>query len=301
MGRVIVIGNCTIDLFFHVPRFPLEGETLLAARLVQDLGGKGANQAVVAARSGVPTVLVAPLGDDSDGIAARARLAAEPVDLAHLVTVAGPTDRSIVYVRKDGANCIVSSHEAARALDPRHVAPVLDGAGRCDVILLQGNLDRDLTAGCLAAAHRNGALAMLNPAPIHFAFDAMLSDVGLLVVNEIEALQLLNGGADDAVAAAVALRRRCAGPVVLTLGGYGAVLVDDAGTEHLPAVPAEVVDTTGAGDAVCGTLAAALARGLTVRDALTRALGAAAITVSRPGTQASFPTADEMRRLLEET
>lgn len=253
----------------------------------------------MAARSGVPTLLVAPLGDDPDGTAARARLEAEPLDADHLVTVAAATDKSITYVREDGANWIVSSHDAARALEARHIAAFLDGVGKGDAVLLQGNLEAPLIAHGLASAHRRGALAMLNPPSIHYSFAAMLGDVGLLVVNEVEAVELA-GGTGDAMAAQ-SLRRHCAGPAVLTLGGAGAVLIEDDVPAPLPAAATEVVDTTGAGDAVCGTLAAASASGMALCPALIGAMRAAALAVSRPGSQASFPSIGEMRSVMEAT
>jgi ribokinase len=173
--RVVVIGNCTVDLSFAVPRFPRAGETLLADEKLVDLGGKGANQAVVSARFGAGTLLAAPLGRDAEGEWALARLEAEGFTCESLLRGDFSTDQSIIYVRPGGENCIVSSHQAAAAVTPDWAASILTRyAGPDDILLMQGNLALDTTLEALKAARRSKVKTLLNPAPIHYSYERLL-------------------------------------------------------------------------------------------------------------------------------
>lgn len=292
---VLVIGNCTVDLVFRLDRFPGPGETLLARERLMDLGGKGANQAVVSGRLGARTRLVAPLGRDPDGQFARDRLSADAIDLSGLLTVGAPTDQSVIYVRDDGENCIVSSHAAAASLSPEQATAALDGSGPGDLLLVQGNLGFETTRAALEAARRRGVGTMVNPAPIQWDFAPLWPVTDILVLNRVE-LEALAGTADP-VRGGAALREAGVGTVIVTLGGDGAVLLDGEGVVHRPAQRVEVVDTAGAGDTFCGALAAAIQRGAGLRASLDLAMRAAALTVGRPGTGAAFPRPDEVPAL----
>jgi ribokinase len=292
---VLVVGNCTVDLIFRLARFPGPGETLLARDRLMDLGGKGANQAVVSGRFGADTRLVAPLGRDPDGRFARSRLEAEAVDLSGLLEVDAPTDQSVIYVRDDGENCIVSSHAAAASVSPEQAVAALAGSGPGDLLLVQGNLGFETTRAVLEAARRFGMGTMVNPAPIHWNFTPLWPVTDTLVLNRVELAAL--AGTADPVAGSVALRTAGVGTVVVTLGGDGAVLVDGEGAVHRPAHAVAAVDTAGAGDTFCGALAAAVQRGGRPRAALDLAMRAAALTVGRPGTGASFPLPAEAAAL----
>ncbi|GEO36401.1 ribokinase [Skermanella aerolata] len=295
---VFVFGNCTVDVFFKVDRFPIEGETLLASSRYVDLGGKGANQAVVAGRCGSRCVLVAPLGGDPEGALARSRLDLEPLDTGRLISVPAPTDQSIIYIRPDGANCIVSSHDAAASLTPSHCAAALAEAVPGDIVLLQGNLSLETTRHCLAEARECGATTLLNPAPVAFPCGDLWPLVDLAILNEVEAAEL--GGDADPARAAAALRAAGAREVIVTLGSRGATFAGPEGAHYVPAPVVEVVDTAGAGDVFCGVVAGCLDRGLLPADALARAVSAASLAVTRSGTQSSFPDAGTLSRLLSE-
>lgn len=289
-----VVGNAAIDTIFRVDRFPFPGETIVAQSMAEDIGGKGANQAVVAARAGIPVRLVAAVGDDAAAADLRAQLAAEGVIGDGLRTIAGPTDRSLITVNGAGENTIVSLIGAAQAFDPP-AAGALDGLAAGDMVLCQGNLRPEVTVACLERARRAGATTALNPSPVFpsAGFDWRLAD--LVVVNRIEAQQL--GGADDPGEAARRLHAAGAGAVVVTLGGDGALLVaDEACAVPAPAVAA--IDTTGAGDAFCGMLVAMRICGRSWRQALALAAEAAAIAVTRRGVLKAFPTADEIRTMM---
>lgn len=291
-----VFGNVTIDLIFRVDRLPTPGETLLARGRQVDLGGKGANQAVMARRGGVATALVAMLGNDADAAWARARLAREGIDGRWLMTADVPSDQSIIMVAPDGENAIVSSHVATASLTPALCRPALEQVSARDVVLMQGNLGFETTRTCLAEARRRGARTMLNPAPIDYHFGPIWPSVDIAIVNEVEAVSL--GGDPDPIRAAAALRAQGAGAVVVTLGPRGAALLGPSGRLDVPALPVTAVDTAGAGDVFCGTLALLLHERRDLPAALGIAAKAAALSVTRPGTQSSFPTAAEMAEIM---
>jgi ribokinase len=296
--KVIVIGNCTVDLSFAVPRFPLAGETLLATERSVDLGGKGANQALVAERFGALTILAAPIGRDIDGDWACERLAAEGLSLVAVTRVDTATDQSVVYVTPDGENAIVSTHQAARTTTPAWAAEVLRRhAEPRDLLLLQGNLALETTREALIQARAAGMMTVLNPAPIQYSCDTLFPFVDLAILNEIEAVEL--GGASEPVQAGASIQARWVPQVIVTLGGSGAVLIDRDGVTRVPAPAVEAVDTVGAGDTLCGALVAALARDLSVAAALHLAVEAASLAVTRKGTQSSFPSRSEARAINE--
>ena len=295
MSRVLVLGNAGVDLSMQVPRLPRPGETVVGSSLARAPGGKGLNQAVVAARTGVDTWFLAPIGDDADGQFVAAQLAAEAFASLRLVRVAQPTDVSIIMVGPDAENSIVTAGPCADTLGEAAAAGFAAGAGRGDVLLLQGNLSQ---AATLAAAHtgsRRGALVMLNAAPLRWAVQPVLAQCSIVVANQLEATEIT--GRDHPQDAAQALQ--AAGPpmAIVTLGAAGCLIADSQGTRTLPALPAQAVDTTGAGDAFCGVLAACFACGRAVPESVEAAQQAAAIAVSRPGAYSALPRRDELARL----
>lgn len=289
-----VVGNAGIDTIFLVDRFPLPGETLVAREMSEDIGGKGANQAVVARRAGAKVSLVAAIGDDAAGADIRATLAAEGVLTGGLTLWPGPTDRSSIYVDAEGENTIVSATSAAQAFDPVAAGKLAEIVPD-DVVLCQGNLTVAVLAKCLAAARARGALAVLNPSPLFSSRSFDWSSVDVVVLNEVEA-QALSESHDSHVGAQ---RLLAAGvrDVIVTLGRAGAAMV---GSECLDVAAPKVasIDTTGAGDVFCGVLTAARAEGAPWRGALAAAAEAAAIAVTRRGVFASFPTAAEIAAIL---
>ena len=264
---VVVVGNAVVDVAYQVERLPGSGETVLARGRTVDVGGKGLNQAVIAHRAGAEVRFCAGLGRDPAAGIIRARLEAEGLSTAWLVSVPCATDESIVYVACSGENCIVSTDEAARQLTPADTEGVLVSVAPGDVLLLQGNLSREVTGMRLARARALRATTILNPAPIGFDYTGLWPMVDIAILNQIEA-QTLTGEVEMAAAAAV-LRSRGAGKVVLTLGPEGA-LVHEASEppERLPAPAVVAVDTTGAGDVLAGVVAAGIDRGLALLPAV---------------------------------
>jgi ribokinase len=288
-----VVGNVAIDTTLRVERFPLPGETVAALGSHEDLGGKGANQAIVIARTGCAVSLAAAVGaKDLAGIAAR--LVAESVDARCLWPFDGPTDRSSIYVDAAGENTIVSVTAAARSYDPV-AAGALGGVAPGDTVLCQGNLRPEAIIATLRAARAAGAATVLNPSPIFDVkdFDWALAD--LVIANRVEAEALT--GEREPSAAAAALRAAGAGAVVVTLGRDGAMLAGEE-TVTIAAPPVAAVDTAGAGDVFCGMLVAGRAMGRDFAAAMANAAAGAALSVTRPGVAASFPTAAEMQWLM---
>jgi ribokinase len=281
---VLVLGNATVDRTYAVDRLPVPGETLLAAGHVVEVGGKGLNQAVTAHRARAEVRFVAAVGCDAAAGLILERLAAEGISTDGLHRVAAPTDESLVLVAAGtGENAIVSTAAAARALPLPAALAAMDGLAPGDLVLLQGNLTRELTAAALQRARALGLRALLNPAPVAFDYAGLFELVDVAVLNAVEA---------------ASLRPEAAGAVILTEGAEGARLVLSGGAVlHEPAAPVAAVDTTGAGDVVCGVIAAGLEQGLELAVALRWAVAAAALKVTRPGAFAGLPTAQELERL----
>ena len=294
---VHVVGNVCIDTTFRLPRFPRPGETVNAAAVSDGLGGKGANQAVAASRTGAAVKLWAAVGRDETAGRIRDMLAAEGMDVSGLARLAEPSDRSSIFVNAAGENMIVSAVPCATAFDPRADTDFRTRIRAGDVVVLQGNLGPTVTADCLAFAKAQGATTIVNasPLPDHGGMD--LADIDILIVNAGEA-ELLTGCTmpEESVAALLARGPR---HVLLTLGAGGAVLAE-AGTPDLAriAVPAvTVVDTSGAGDVFCGVVAGLFALGESLERATRLAVQAASLAVTRPGTLASGPTSAEITAL----
>jgi ribokinase len=296
---VVVIGNATVDLSYEVTALPVRGETILARAKLVDAGGKGLNQAIVARRAGAAVVYCASLGRDAYAEIILDRLRREGLAAEHLQRASAPTDESLIFVTPSGENAIVSTAAAARSLDTKSVAPVLARLNPSDLLLMQGNLTRPITAFCLEQAKAAGARTMLNPAPIAFDYAGFWPAVDLAVINEVESAMLT--GVGDPGGAAQALRRAGVPTVVTTLGAQGARLLDGERDLLLPAPQVEAIDTTGAGDVFCGVLAAALEARLGLEPAVRWAVAAASLSVTRRGTASAFPSADELTRLRKET
>ena len=287
-----VVGNAAIDTILSVERFPRPGETIVARGVVEDLGGKGANQAVVIARCGARVRLVAALGDDVAGARIRRSLNAEGVATDGLVEWSGATDRSFISVDAAGENMIVSLIDAAQTFDPDADPDFVNPVAAGDWVVMQGNLRPETTRACLALAKQRNVTTALNPSPTWPAAEYDWRLVDLAIVNRGEAIEL--GGDSDPFAAARALRAAGAGAVAVTLGPAGAAIVASDGEWRASAPRVAAIDAVGAGDVFCGALIAARASGRAWSEALRIAVDAAAIAVTRRGAQSSFPSRAEL-------
>ena len=293
-GRVIVVGSANEDLVIQVRDLPTVGSTVLADGVRSFAGGKGANQAVAAARVGVPTSFVGSVGRDRRGQRLRTALAEASVAITGLEVSDQPTGRAIVFVTGEGDNAIVVAAGANSTLGAEHVERGLSDVGRHDVVVVQCEIPPETVARTIELAAGAGARVILNLAPFVPLDASVLERVWLVVVNESEALELL-GTTVAPESPAAAIRDRYKVSCIATLGADGSVLAGQDGSNHFVAAhAARVVDTTGAGDAYVGVLAAAVVTGVDVPTAMLAATAAAGIAVERRGAQASFPTRAEI-------
>ncbi|SFO57152.1 ribokinase [Mesorhizobium sp. NFR06] len=298
--HVHVVGNACVDTTFRLSRFPGVGETLNATAYADGLGGKGANQAVAAARTGAAVTLWTAVGKDPAGAWIRSQLYMEMSDV-QVNEFDLASDRSTIVIDASGENFIVSGVACSEAFDPISQTALARRITPGDILVCQGNLRGSATNACLRAAQQSGARTILNASPFDEAAlpDFRLADI--LVVNKSEAKALT--GREDMAAAAGELAAKGAGTVVITLGGEGCLTLGpgQAGSVRLPAPRVEALDTSGAGDVFCGCLVGGISMGMSVTSSLKFALEAAAISVTRPGTLLSCPSASEMTALVDQT
>ena len=292
MARVIVVGSINQDITVTVDRFPSPGETLSGSSLTYGLGGKGANQAAAAAHSGVTTLFVGAVGSDPSGQRLRDELASHGVDVTHLRAVDGPSGTALITVAASGENTIILDAGANAAVTTEPAKASLIPASS-DVVVLQAEVPAEANAAAIEWAHSHGARVLLNLAPARDTAPATLAQVDVLVVNETEAGLTLGLPAPATPTEAIGIARalRGMGPrhIVVTLGAQGAAWVSGAEVGHCPAVTlGKVVDTTGAGDACVGALAAALALGMPFAEAVAAGMQAGATAVLTPGAASSY-------------
>jgi ribokinase len=288
-GTVVVLGSCNLDLVLPVDRVPAAGETVLAGGSSRVPGGKGANQAVAAARAGATCRMVGAVGRDDAGAVLRSALLDSGVDLAGLRELPAPTGLAVVVVAADGDNAIVVAPGANAELSPlpdADLARIADG----EVLLTQLEIPLDAVMVGARAARAAGTRVVLNAAPARPLPSALLELVDLLVVNEHEAAVLTGLPAGSPQRAAERLAETV-GEVVVTLGAAGSLRRSaDGSVDWVPGVPARVVDTTAAGDTFCGVLAASLAAGRGAGEAVRWATAAASLSVEAVGAVPSIPS-----------
>ncbi|NGM22599.1 ribokinase [Roseomonas stagni] len=292
---VIVFGSVTADLVFNLPELPSPGVTVLGPGYRALPGGKGANQAVAAARDGARTVFVGAVGADAMADVALSGVRGAGVDLSRLATVKAPTACAAVCVGPDGANLIAVGSGANLLASAQQIEDTMLRPGA--VLLLQMEVPPAEVAVAVMRGRARGARVILNLAPATADLPRdILAALDLLVVNEHEAMMVARrlGTAPDAAAIRAALGT----DVALTMGGSGVTAATATGMYRYPAFPVRPVDTTGAGDCWCGVLASAMDRGLPLDAAMRRASAAAAIACTRPGAASSMPTAAETDALL---
>ena len=296
-GAVVVVGSVNADLVVTVRQLPRAGETVSGGTFARHGGGKGANQAVAAARAGARVAFVGAVGIDDLGDEALRELEAEGIDVSAVQRLDDvPTGVAVIVVDERGENQIAVASGANAALTGKAVtaalAPLLTGDG---VVLLGHEVPPEAVAAGAAAARAAGWQVILNPAPARELIDGL--DGVFLTPNADEARRLVESGGssatDDVEAVALALAARTGAPVLVTLGADGALLADD-GVQRFAAPPVRVVDTTGAGDAVNGALAARLAAGDPLHEAVRFALAAASLSTRSPGARAGMPRREDV-------
>ena len=298
--RICVVGSANVDLTFRTPRLPVPGETFAGRSLHQGMGGKGANQAVVAARLGAEVAFVARVGNDAFGSQAIEAYRAEGIDTLFVQQDTNqPTGTAAILVDDNAENCIVviaGANESLTRDDVKNASSVIE---QSDLVLCQLETPVEAAIEAFRIARSASAVTMLTPAPADQVTDELLALCDVCVPNktEISALVALPVESDaEANRAASLLRDRGVNQVALTMGSEGVLIVDQSGSIHLPAKKVKAVDTTGAGDAFAGALAVSLADGLSLDEAARRAGIVAALSVTRIGTQSAFPTLEELNQ-----
>ncbi|AFQ48387.1 ribokinase [Burkholderia cepacia GG4] len=295
------MGSINVDLVTHAPRLPVPGETLLGTTFQTVHGGKGANQAVAAARLGASVAMIGCVGDDAFGARVYDALAAERIDVTHLHRIGGEaTGIATITVDAHGANSIVVVPGANACLDAERIDAAHDAIAGAALMVCQLEVPITTVVRAIGSAIAHRTPVLLNPAPAQPLFDALLARVDYLVVNETEAESLTGIAVGDdasAVRAADALRAKGVGNVLVTLGARGVCWRGSAGSGRHQAVAVVAVDTTAAGDTFVGGFAAARASGASMDDAIAFGQRAAAISVTRHGAQTSIPTREEVARM----
>jgi ribokinase len=283
---IVVFGSVNVDLIFDVPSLPAAGETVLAPAYIQAFGGKGANQAVAAARDGANVVFAGCVGSDALGAEVRSALKAEGIDVSALAKVDGPTGLASIAVDPNGANQIVVG-SAANAFARADLVSD-ETLATASMVVLQMEVPPAETAAVIEKAKAAGLRVLLNLAPAGALPEDTLRDVDTLVVNEVESAALASRfGVDGAAGLAERLGRT----VIETRGADGIFAYARGRGMHVPAMTVEVKDTTGAGDCFVGVLAAALDKGENLEAAIERAGAAASLACTVRGAQPSFPKA----------
>lgn len=301
--RICVVGSSNIDLTFRMPRLPHPGETLAGQSFQLGFGGKGANQAVMAARLGARVTMISRVGNDVFGEQTVHNFQQQGIDTTYVLRDRDcPTGTAAIIVEDSGQNCILLVPGANAALSPEDVRQAATVLSACGMLLCQLEVPLETTSEAFRLARAAGVRTVLNPAPAVPLPDELLRLTDLCIPNETEA-ELLTGqrvtNSEEAREAATILQQRGVGAVLVTLGERGVAVVEDS-WEHIPARPVRAVDASGAGDAFIGSLSVFLLEGLPLRQAARRANRAAALSVTRPGTQASFPTRNEIDDFMAE-
>ena len=302
MGNVVVLGSANADLTVHVERRPGGGETLLGSDLQVFPGGKGANQAAAAARSGSTVTFLGALGADGNGDFLRRSLAEAGVDTSHVFTVDRPTGTAMVLLTPDGENSIVVSPGANMTLDVAAAEAVSDLWLGADILVLNLEVPLDTIVHLIARAHAAGVRVLLNAAPAQVFDTATLARCEPLVVNEYEARVVLGDPSIPADATFESLAERLLAigvpSLVITLGAEGALVADANGITRVPAYKVDAIDTTGAGDAFVGAMATELAGGASLAEAVSFATAMSAVAVQRMGAQSSYGNRAEVEQFI---
>ncbi|MFZ6819266.1 ribokinase [Undibacterium sp. Ji22W] len=300
--QIAVVGSVNMDLIFKTPRMPVPGETLMGHSFHQVHGGKGANQAVAAARMGADVHFVACVGDDVNGQSCLQALAQDGIRLDH-IRVMPDTATGVAGILLDdtGQNCIVLTTGANALLNEADIAGAGNTIGQAKLLLCQLETPLNTVVHALHTAQQANVKVVLNPAPAQSLSDQILAQVDYLVLNETEAAELSGLGVTDvesAAAAAAKLQQRGASVVLVTLGALGMWVAASDASYFLPAFKVEVVDTTAAGDTFVGSFAVAIAEGKDLRSACMLAQSAAALAVTKFGAQTSIPTREAVELQL---
>jgi ribokinase len=297
--QVVVVGSVNVDISLRVAAMPGAGETVFGTDAVMCVGGKGSNQAAASAACGAATRFIGRVGADVYGGVIRAQLTERgvQVDIAE-VPPGTASGLALIYVEPDGQNRIVVVSGANDLLRPDDLAPLTALLDSSSIVVLQCETPVPTVERAIEIAAARGATVLLNLAPFRpVNLDRLARQVSYLILNETEAAQLTGMPVEtlpQATQCAAAIRAKGSPCVIITLGSLGCLVADEHGSQHIPAHKVATIDTTGAGDAFAGCLAASLAAGYERLEAVKRANLYAALSTTRPGAQVSLPSKAEL-------
>ncbi|HIH9252415.1 TPA: ribokinase [Enterobacter ludwigii] len=303
-GNLVVLGSINADHILNLESFPTPGETVTGNQYQVAFGGKGANQAVAAGRSGAKIAFIACTGDDDTGERVRKQLASDNIDIAPVSVVEGEsTGVALIFVNAEGENVIGIHAGANAALTTERVNAQREIIANAEALLMQLESPVESVLAAAAIAHQNHTTVVLNPAPARVLSDELLALVDIITPNETEAEKLTGvrvENDDDAARAAKVLHDKGIGTVIITLGSRGVWASVNGEGRRVPGFKVKAIDTIAAGDTFNGALMTALLEGKRMDDAIRFAHAAAAIAVTRKGAQPSVPWRKEIDEFLSQ-
>ncbi len=305
--KVTVVGSANVDLVIRAERMPNKGETLIGEAFDIFTGGKGFNQATAAARLGAEVTFIGRIGEDAFGEMLQTAMESEQIDTQFVKTdAANGTGIATIIVEPDGDNSIIVVPRANMCITPTDIDAAGDSIANADVLLLQLETPIDASQRAAEIARENGTIVLLDPAPARQLPVDLSKKIDILTPNASEATVLSRQevSTPDSITTAKTMQKQInqdgLSSVVLTLGEQGVLLCTPTETEHIPAIPVEVVDTTGAGDAFSGALATALANGNNITESVRYATSAGAAACTVLGATPSMPTQERINAILQE-
>lgn len=297
-NSIIVLGSSNTDMVIKSERLPMPGETILGGTFMMNPGGKGANQAVAAARLGGNVTFISKVGNDLFGKQAIQLYKNEDINTQYIFSDPQlPSGVALINVDEKGENCIVVAMGANNALLEADLQHALSDIKKAGILLMQLETPMETVEYAAALANKEGVKVILNPAPAQNLSNELLSNLYLLIANETEAEMISGLGVTDfasAKKACDAIIAKGVDKVIVTMGSAGAVLKDGNEYYEIPALKVKAVDTTAAGDTFCGAIAVAISEGLSLKEGVEFATKCSAVTVTRMGAQSSIPTRMEV-------
>ncbi len=299
--KIVVVGSCNTDMVIKADRLPVPGETILGGTFFMNPGGKGANQAVAAARMGGNVTLISKTGNDVFGKQSVMLYAAENIKTDYIYSdPKHPSGVALITVDSQGENCIVVASGANAYLNPSDIDKASAEIESSDLVLMQLEIPIDTVEYVAEMATKKGIKVILNPAPARALSNSLLKNLYIIIPNKSEA-EILSGikvsDIEAAKQAADIISAKGVDIVVITLGSQGALIKENNEYHFVEALKVDAVDTTAAGDTFCGSVCVGLAEGKSILDSVKMAARASALTVTRMGAQASIPFRSELASL----
>lgn len=296
--KIVIIGSCNTDMVINTERLPLPGETIIGGSFFMNAGGKGANQAVAAARLGGDVCFMAKIGNDHFGSRSIEQYRAEGIDVEHiLVDEEQPSGVALIMVDAKGENCIAVASGANARLTPDDIDKAIGIFEKGEIVLMQLETPMETVEHVARIAKEKGKKVILNPAPALHLPDSLLDNLYMIIANETET-ELISGvkitDMESICRAADVISARGVDNVVITLGSKGAFIKENGAYHKVPAIKVKAVDATAAGDTFCGALCVAIAENSSILDAVEFANKCASVTVTRMGAQSSLPYRNEI-------